>query len=93
VRGYSFEISDNITNDVSVKRLISDVRKFIYTNEKEAKLNGLVIARIFQGIGTPKYPAEVWGRHRIFWRSHLDFDFEKIVKILLKVKIVGKFAK
>ncbi len=80
-KNYSFEMTDNITNESSMKRLISDVRKFIYTFEKEVKLNGLVIARIFQGIGTPKFPNEVWGRQRMFWRSHLDFDFEQIVKV------------
>ena len=64
-----------------MKRLISNIRKFIYTYEKEIKMNGLLIARIFHGIGTPKYPAEIWGRNRLFWRSHLDFDFEKIIKV------------
>jgi hypothetical protein len=80
-RDYTFEMTDNSTNESSMKRLITDIRKFIFTYEKEAKLNGLVISRIFQGIGTPKFPAEIWGRNRLFWRCHLDFDFEQIVKV------------
>jgi ATP-dependent DNA helicase Q4 len=78
VRGYKFEVNDN--TDYDMKRLISDVRKFIYTYEKEFKMNGTIIARVFHGIGSPKFPNEIWGRNRTFWRSHLDFDFEKIIK-------------
>lgn len=69
------------SEEQNMKRLVSDIRKFIYTYENEMKLNGTIVARIFHGIGTPKYPNEIWGRNRVFWRSHLDFDFETIIKI------------
>ena len=63
------------------KQAIVNIKKFIYTYEKEAKLTGTVIARIFHGISTPRYPAEVWGRNRNFWRSHLDIEFERLTKL------------
>jgi len=66
--------------EFETRRLIADIQKFIYTYGHEAKLNGIVIARIFHGIASPRFPAEVWGRNRNFWRSHFDFDFDTIIK-------------
>lgn len=63
------------------KPLIANIKRFIYTYEKEIKLSGTVIARIFHGISTPRYPAEVWGRNRNFWRAHLDIEFERLTKL------------
>lgn len=83
-KDYDFDCdkySNNATKEQELTRLITDIKRFVYTYQTEAKLNGLIIARIFHGIGTPRFPNEVWGRNRQFWRSHLDFDFEKLVKI------------
>ena len=41
---------------------------------------GRAVARIFHGIDSPCYPAEVWGRDRRFWRKHLDVDFNSLRK-------------
>jgi len=41
-----------------------------------------IIARIFQGISTPSYPAEVWGLNKRWWRIHLDVDFIKLTSII-----------
>lgn len=68
-------------NPESEKHAVANIKKFIYTYEKETKLTGTVIARIFHGISTPKYPAEVWGRNRNFWRAHLDIEFERLTKL------------
>ena len=79
---YNYKQPKNGTsdNEYDVSRLVADIRKFIYTYSHEVRLNGIIIARVFHGISSPKFPAEVWGRNRTFWRSHLDFDFETIIK-------------
>lgn len=28
-----------------------------------------------------RYPAEVWGRQRNYWRAHFDVNFEKVLEI------------
>ena len=75
-------------NSNELKRLIADIKKFIYTYNSEIKLNGTSIARIFHGIGSPRFPTEVWGRNRLFWRCHLDFDFETIIKYATEQLII-----
>lgn len=64
---------------LDVERVTSDVRALIATY-KDCKFTGRSIARIFQGISSPNYPALVWGRCK-FWRSHIQEDFDGIVKI------------
>ncbi|CAF0738212.1 unnamed protein product [Brachionus calyciflorus] len=83
-KDYDFNCDSGVSSlsrEQEMKRLVADIRKFIFTYQSDIKLNGTIIARIFHGIGTPRYPAEIWGRNRIFWRCHLDFDFENIVKV------------
>ncbi|XP_034831655.1 ATP-dependent DNA helicase Q4 [Maniola hyperantus] len=64
---------------LDIERVTSDVRTLIATY-KDCKFTGRSIARIFQGIQSPNFPAIVWGRCK-FWRSHLHEDFYGIVKI------------
>lgn len=80
-RDYNFGLAATGNSEHEHKRLVADIRKFLSVYEGEFKVNGNVIARIFHGIGTPKFPPEVWGRQRQFWRSHLEFDFDLICKI------------
>lgn len=42
------------------------------------------IAKIFQGVSCPNYPAETWGQARRFWRVHPDVDFLKLQAIVRK---------
>ncbi|KAL3859571.1 hypothetical protein ACJMK2_009787, partial [Sinanodonta woodiana] len=65
----------------SMDQLVSDIRQFIGIHGQEHSLTGRAIARIFHGIGSPCYPASTWGRVRRFWRSHLNVDFNIIVKM------------
>nr|XP_013800584.1 PREDICTED: ATP-dependent DNA helicase Q4 [Apteryx mantelli mantelli] len=58
----------------------SDVRHFLSIRQDE-KFSGRAIARIFHGIGSPCYPAQVYGRDRRFWRKYLHFDFNKIMRL------------
>lgn len=64
---------------LDVERVIPDVRALICTY-KDCNFTGRSIARIFQGISSPNYPAIVWGRCK-FWRSHLHEDFNGLIKI------------
>lgn len=64
---------------LDAERVASDVRALIATY-KDCKFTGRSIAKIFQGIQSPNFPALVWGRCK-FWRSHLHEDFYGIVKI------------
>lgn len=41
---------------------------------------GRSVARIFHGIDSPCYPAQVWGRDRRFWRKYLEIDFNSLRK-------------
>lgn len=62
-------------------QLISDIRGFYNLYGQEHALTGRAIARIFHGIASPCFPATTWGRVRRFWRSHLDVDFNALMKI------------
>lgn len=75
-------LPDNVVlqeRPLDVERVTSDVRALIATY-KDCKFTGRSIARIFQGISSPNYPALVWGRCK-FWRSHIHEDFDGIVRI------------
>ncbi|ODN03903.1 ATP-dependent DNA helicase Q4 [Orchesella cincta] len=39
------------------------------------------VAKIFQGISSPCFPADVWYRNREFWRRYMDLDFHLICRI------------
>ena len=58
----------------------ADVRQFISLHH-DRTFTGRAVARIFHGIPSPCFPAQVWGRDRRFWRRHLDYDFSKLLKI------------
>ncbi|XP_030409824.1 ATP-dependent DNA helicase Q4 isoform X1 [Gopherus evgoodei] len=58
----------------------SDIRNFLSIRQDE-KFSGRAIARIFHGIGSPCYPAQVYGRDRRFWRKYIHFDFNRIMRL------------
>jgi len=64
----------------NVAKLIQTIKRFMAMYEKDFTMNGRLIANVFHGISTPKCPSDIWGRNRVFWRSHLDFDYEFIIK-------------
>ena len=53
----------------------------------ERNFSGRVIARIFHGIASPCFPAEVWGKQHRFWRRHLSVDFNALCQIATKVTL------
>nr|XP_014354024.1 PREDICTED: ATP-dependent DNA helicase Q4 [Latimeria chalumnae] len=58
----------------------SDVRHFLSIHQDE-KFSGRAVARIFHGIGSPCYPAQVYGRDRRYWRRYINFDFNELIRI------------
>ncbi|NXF41850.1 RECQ4 helicase, partial [Nyctibius bracteatus] len=58
----------------------SDVRRFLSIRHDE-KFSGRAVARIFHGIGSPCFPAHIYGRDRRFWRKHLAFDFHRLARL------------
>jgi ATP-dependent DNA helicase Q4 len=63
------------------ERVRGDVRSFVSTHQEQAVWTGRAVARIFHGIASPNYPAQVWGRVRRFWRAHLSVDFNLLVRL------------
>ncbi|XP_075705494.1 ATP-dependent DNA helicase Q4-like, partial [Rhinoderma darwinii] len=61
-------------------QVCSDVRLFLSIHQDE-RFSGRAIARIFHGIGSPCYPAQIYGRDRRFWRKYLHLDFNKVLQI------------
>lgn len=57
----------------SIRRLIDSNRDITFTSRS--------IAKIFQGISSPCFPADVWYRNRDFWRRYLDVDFHTICRV------------
>lgn len=58
----------------------SDVQS-LHAIHSDLWFTGRTIARIFHGIASPLFPAEVWGRQARFWRRHLDVDFNLLCQI------------
>ncbi|XP_053916305.1 ATP-dependent DNA helicase Q4 isoform X2 [Cuculus canorus] len=58
----------------------ADIRHFLAIRQDE-KFSGRAIARIFHGIGSPCFPAQIYGRDRRFWRKYLSFDFHRLIRL------------
>ncbi|XP_054564705.1 ATP-dependent DNA helicase Q4 [Eptesicus fuscus] len=57
-----------------------DVRHFL-SCWPEQQFSGRAVARIFHGIGSPCFPAQVYGRDRRFWRKYLYLSFHALIKL------------
>jgi ATP-dependent DNA helicase Q4 len=58
----------------------SDIHSLAVTHG-DLQFTGRTVARIFHGIASPLFPAEVWGRQHRFWRKHLSVDFNTLCQI------------
>ncbi|XP_066571902.1 ATP-dependent DNA helicase Q4 isoform X2 [Amia ocellicauda] len=58
----------------------ADIRSFLSCHMDE-KFSGRAVARIFHGIGSPCYPAQIYGRDRRYWRKYIQFDFNEIIRM------------
>ncbi|XP_022358237.1 LOW QUALITY PROTEIN: ATP-dependent DNA helicase Q4 [Enhydra lutris kenyoni] len=57
-----------------------DVRHLL-SSWPEQQFSGRAVARIFHGIGSPRFPAQVYGRDRRFWRRHLCLSFPALMRL------------
>ena len=68
-------------------RLCRDVRMLLSIHD-DHHFDARAVARIFHGIPSPRFPANIWGTDRRFWRSHLDVDFN-LVKHIAQQEILS----
>ncbi|KAM4865342.1 ATP-dependent DNA helicase Q4 [Thomomys bottae] len=54
----------------------------------EQRFSGRAVARIFHGIGSPCYPAQVYGKDRRFWRKYLHVDFHAVMRLATEELLV-----
>lgn len=57
-----------------------DIRRLLST-WPEQQFSGRAVARVFHGIGSPRYPAQVYGRDRRFWRKYLHLSFPALMHL------------
>ncbi|XP_055981400.1 ATP-dependent DNA helicase Q4 [Sorex fumeus] len=60
-----------------------DIRHLL-SSWPEQQFSGRAVARILHGIGSPCYPAEVYGRDRRFWRKYLHLNFHVLMQLATK---------
>ena len=74
----------------NIEQARKDVRDLISIYRQDHDLTARGVARILQGISSPRFPAEVWGKVKRFWRSNINIDFNELVKFaneeLLRLK-------
>lgn len=66
---------------IDLEQARRDIRDFLSIHSDQNFCNARSIARILQGIPSPRYPAQVWGKVRRFWRSNIKIDFNELMKI------------
>ena len=79
-------ITSDLEIDTSSRRwniIAGDIRNLV-NSYPEIDFNGRSVARIFQGIESPRFPAIVYGRDRRFWRQYLDVDFNGLRKFAVR---------
>nr|XP_056710119.1 ATP-dependent DNA helicase Q4 [Euleptes europaea] len=69
------------------EQIRADILHFLSIRQEE-KFSGRAVARIFHGIGSPRYPAQIYGRDRRFWRRYVHFDFNKVMRLATE-EIIG----
>ncbi|KAB1258182.1 ATP-dependent DNA helicase Q4 [Camelus dromedarius] len=57
-----------------------DIRHLL-SSWPEQQFSGRAVARVFHGIGSPRYPAQVYGRDRRFWRKYLHLSFHALMHL------------
>lgn len=61
------------------EQLIGDVRTMM-SRYPDNQFTGRTLARIFHGVASPVYPAQIWFRCQ-YWRQHTRVDFNRIVHL------------
>ena len=72
--------SRDIGTDMRIQ-ISRDVRNLVGLHS-DRDFTGRAIAKIFSGISSPCYPAEVWGRKsNTTWRKYIAVDFDKLCQL------------
>ncbi|NWH98484.1 RECQ4 helicase, partial [Tichodroma muraria] len=58
----------------------AEIRKFLAAYPEE-EFSGRAVARIFHGIGSPRFPSQIFGRDRRFWRRLLPLEFRSLSRL------------
>ncbi|XP_051015305.1 ATP-dependent DNA helicase Q4 [Acomys russatus] len=58
-----------------------DTRQLLSLRPEE-RFSGRAVARIFHGIASPCYPAQVYGQDRRFWRKYLHLNFHALMRLV-----------
>ncbi|CAG2175787.1 unnamed protein product, partial [Oppiella nova] len=66
-----------------------NVRDLLSIHGPQTLTSARVIARILQGIPSPRFPADVWGKCRRFWRADITVNFNDLLKIANEELIHG----
>ncbi|KAM6102878.1 LOW QUALITY PROTEIN: ATP-dependent DNA helicase Q4 [Theristicus caerulescens] len=78
--------------DLRESQIRADIRQFLAIRQDE-KFSGRAVARIFHGIGSPCFPAQIYGRDRRFWRKHLRFDFHRLARLATEEILASRFSR
>lgn len=73
------QIDESTDDNAPADQIIRDVRSMIALYP-ENNFTGRNIARIFHGVPSPVYPAQIWSRCKL-WRAHVKTDFNLIVNL------------
>ena len=78
-----------LPSEISAK-LEADISRDIHSLmsiHTERNFSGRTIARIFHGISSPCFPAEVWAKQQRFWRRYLHVDFNALCQVATRVAL------
>ena len=78
-----------VNQDIDAISLV--IRDFISLHYAEGVNTPRKIARILQGISSPKYPAEIWGQVRRFWRCLPTIDFKQLLE-LCRQELINNYS-
>lgn len=70
-----FQCHENVPD----QQIINDCQTMM-SRYPENQFTGRTLARIFHGVASPVYPAQIWSRCK-FWRALTHIDFNRIVSL------------
>uniref|UniRef100_A0A3P9P8E3 DNA 3'-5' helicase n=1 Tax=Poecilia reticulata TaxID=8081 RepID=A0A3P9P8E3_POERE len=64
-----------------VKQSSQEIKHGFDLGISDEMFSGRAVARILHGIGSPCYPAQIYGKDRRFWRKYIHFDFNQLIRL------------
>lgn len=76
--------SENMIDTQEMELRTKNIRKHAraFISAHGSKHSAKNIARIFQGVSTPNYPAEIWGQNKRWWRILVNVDFKHLSLVI-----------